>query len=173
MGCYHKERDKLWGKQKRWRSPMGGKVPAGFIWCCPPRTEHAHSLHEAACVVLDPSCQMEVSVGRVGWIYRLAVVVLRGVPFQVRALNFYPVLFVIPTSLLGTGELGSWTSFLRQYSQWSQMLEEPRELSAGTLGSCGRLGCRASSSHLSLQSSSFDRAQLLPNAERSCPPLPG
>lgn len=82
----------------------GGEVPAGFIWCCPPRTEHAHSPHEVACVVLDPSCQMEVSIGCVRWIYRLAVVALRGVPFRVRALNFYPVLFVIPTSLLGTGE---------------------------------------------------------------------
>lgn len=169
LGCYHKERDKLRGKQKCWSSPMGGEVPAGFIWCCPPRTEHAHSPHEVAWVVLDPSCQMEVSIGCVRWIYRLAVVALRGVPFQVRALNFYPVL----SSPLACWALGSGTSFLRQCSRWPQMLEEPRELNAGILGSCGRLGCRASSSHLSLQSSSFDRAQLLPNAERNCPPLPG
>lgn len=173
LGLLPQGEGQIVGQTKMMEVSYGWGGPSWLYRCCPPRTEHAHNLHEAACVVLDPSCHMEVSIGRVGGIYGLAVVVFRGVPFQVRALNFYPVLFVIPTSLLGAGELGSWTSFLRQCSRWPQMLEEPRELSAGTLGSCGRLGCRASSRHLSLQSSSFDRAQLLPNAERNCPPLPG
>lgn len=90
-----------------------------------------------------------------------------GVPFWVRAPNFYPISLIISASLLGSGEVGSWAVFpetmcLVAPEHWKSSQSWAQERWPAVVSLDARLAfviCPP-------------RAQFLPDAEKSCPPGP-
>ena len=144
---------------------MGTSRPASFGI-----SQTAQSMSQPASgsgCALGPRKPLSVLDRSAEWL--LIAAVSGGFPFQIRMLTFDPVLLIISSSLLGTGEVAARLSFLWEYSWWPLNAGRAADLGVGMRASWGKSGFRARLGHLSSRCSP-DRARCLPDSERACPP---